>query len=421
MSNEKHRQFYSAHISNATIQQQWVLATAIFIFLYAPFLLDYGWGYWEINNIDLPSFYSASVQVFTHGESPYDRDKLQAVFGAGGYVHPYLYPPPSLLFFSPLSALDYDLARKSVLILNHLLILAIVFSVSFLLLRHQVDSRPMNFALTSVLTILSYPTIATLNHGQVNILLLALLLAFWIILKSGRPVAAALFLALSVLLKTYPLIIVLLLTLTPYRRIAWYTIVWLVLLTSLSFLIIPKQIWVEWGTLVLPSGGYGIPPMDLGSPAAIWNQSLNGFFARAFTDNPWSKPYFVDVDLSKRLTYLAAIVFSAVTALAVWLGSKNGADTLDKTIAASPPTIYLIAPLSWEHHLIYLLPSILLLLTARTKLPLFWALVFYSLCVLSAVVIAMDGTLQLKLIAVLVLWGAWVFTVITSRVKLSTH
>jgi hypothetical protein len=39
----------------------------IFAILYGSFLLKYGWGYRNISNVDLPSFYSASVHVFRHG------------------------------------------------------------------------------------------------------------------------------------------------------------------------------------------------------------------------------------------------------------------------------------------------------------------------------------------------------------------
>ena len=298
----------------------------IFAVLYVPFLFNYGWRYRDVPNIDLPSFYSASVQVFRHGESPYEPERLQAIMGERVRVFPYLYPPPSLLFFYPLSALDYATARRVVLAANHLIILALLFVIPWFLLRDQ-SRRGVSaeFALPFAYLLTFHPAVLTLNHGQVNLLLLAFLLLFWLLAKAGRPVSASVFLALAVFLKTYPLVILPMLFASGRRRECAYTTGWIGLGAAVSLLIVPPAIWHDWLVNVLPTGDYAHIPVGLCSPAAVWNQSLNGFFARAFTESRWSNPVFVDTVLARHLTYAAAGLVAATSGMAVF-GCAGRAD-----------------------------------------------------------------------------------------------
>jgi len=150
-------------------------------------------------------------------------------------------------------------------------------------------------------------------------------------------------------------------------------------------------------------------PAGMYPPAAIWNQNLNGFFARAFTENSWSNPILVDPGLAKLLTYGAAGLIAVVTGMTVWR-SRTCKDSLDRTMLVALPAMYLIAPFSWEHHLFYLLPCILILINSR---PLFGTLpraMYFFLCFASALLIGLPMGLEFKLYAVIVLWGLCVFT-----------
>lgn len=398
---------------------KWLPLLIIFSVLYGPFLLYYGWEYRDIPNTDLPSFYSASVNVFRHGESPYDRERLQLSMGQDVYVYPYLYPPPSLLVFFPLSALDYTDARHTVLLINHSIFLALLWVIPWCLLRawprYGVSSA---FAFAFVYSLTFYPVVVTLNHGQVNILLLAFLILFWLLARAGNPVLAALFLALAVLLKTYPLIIVPMLFVIGRWRECVYTGAWLGLVSIVSFVILPDGIWHDWLTNVLPAAGYTHIPAGLFSPAAVWNQSLNGFFARAFTESKWSNPVLVDANLARLLTYTAAALIAAVSGTAAWRSCRVHADSLDRTLLVALPAMYLLAPFSWEHHLVYLLPSILMLITSRSTLTPVATLLFYSLGVGSAVLIGIHGLLQFKFYGVVILWGLCLFTACSRYIEL---
>jgi Glycosyltransferase family 87 len=388
----------------------WLSLLVIFFVLYASFLYNYGWKLRDTPNKDLPSFYTASVSVFDLGESPYDPEHLGSLMDDNEYVYPYLYPPPSLLFFFPLSLLTYADARQVVLIVNHLLFLILLWAIPLSLLRARPKYDFAVIALCIVYSLAFYPVVVTLEHGQVNILLLFFFVLFWLFAREENAALAALFLALAILLKTYPIIIIPLLLLTRRWRESFYTIAWLGLAVIISFLILPNTVWHDWLVNVFPSGGYMITPAGMYPPAAIWNQNLNGFFARAFAGGEWSDPVWVNPALAKFLTYAAAGIISIVTALAVWR-SRIRKDSLDRTMLVALPAIYLIAPFSWEHHLVYLLPSILILLTSRPMFETASKIAFYSLGFTSAFLLGLPIALEFKFYGVIVLWGVCVFTV----------
>jgi alpha-1,2-mannosyltransferase len=305
---------------------------------------------------------------------------------------------------------------------NHLIILALLFVIPLFLLRASSNTRfSLVFVLTCVYSLTFFPTVLTLNHGQTNLLLLAFILAFWLLARANYAVAASLCLALAVFLKTYPLIILPMLLVAGRRRECAYTAAWLGSGTIISLLMLPSAIWRDWLLNVLPTGGYTRIPAGLFSPAGIWNQSLNGFFARALTESPWSNPIFVDASLARKLTYTSAGLIAAISGMAVFRGSRIHPDSLDRTMLVALPAMYLVAPFSWEHHLVYLLPSILILLTARSRLPVATTLLFYSASIGAAVLIGLDRGLPFKFYSVAVLWVLCIFTACSKRIQLPNN
>jgi hypothetical protein len=411
MSNFDFRRYLGNFLKNLgeVFGPKWLPLLMIFFFLYGSFLYEHGWKYRDAPNKDLPSFYTASVSVFNLRESPYDPERLGSLMDSNEYVYPYLYPPPSLLLFFPLSALTYADARHIVLIINQLLFLFLVWAIPLSLFRARPKHDFAVIALCIVYSLTFYPVVVTLEHGQVNLLLLVFFVLFWLFARKEKPVLAAFFLALAILLKTYPIIIIPLLLLTRRWRESFYTVVWLGLAVIISLLVLPNTIWHDWLVNVLPSGGYMSIPAGMYPPAAIWNQNLNGFFARAFTENSWSIPMSVNPGLAKFLTYGAAMLTAAITGLIVWC-SRTEKDNLDRAMLVALPAMYLIAPFSWEHHLVYLLPSILMLINSRPKFGSVSNSVFFSLGFASAFLLGLPVALEFKFFSVLVLWGLCVFT-----------
>lgn len=352
-----------------------LLLALLFGFFYLPFILDHGWYAKAMPNVDFPSFQLGATLAFS-GHSPYDFEALQALAAPlHQLVYPFLYPPNALLLLAPLAQTDYATAKEGMLLANHLMAL-----LCFLLLTRvlwttlsgpeQRPTRPLFVAGWIVYFFHFTPVYDTLSHGQVNLMVLAALCIFWSLLRAERsPFLTGGALAVAVVLKTYPLLFLPWLVVRKQYRVLGWTVAFLGVSVGLSMVLLPPAYWVEWLTVVAPSGGYGRAPTEILSPASPWNQSLNGFFSRLFLPNPFSDPLFAD--LGSTAGMLARVLPYAVALPLLWksyraCGSSDSSAqprvaTLDLEFGLLLLTIYLLAPLSWEHHQVTLLPALLVL------------------------------------------------------------
>jgi hypothetical protein len=394
------------------------VALAVLALLYLPFAFACGWHYIPIPHTDFPSFYWPAVAAFGGGGSPYGAEVIEAASQQlGQQVFPYLYPPPTLLLLYPLTWFEYETAKILALVLNHLAILALGHVLLHRLLGLRFARR--FFLLAAAYLFLFEPVAITLNHGQVNLVALLMVCLAWLASKEQRhPALVAIPLVLAILLKTYPaLLLVLLLIRREYRAAAWSAGL-LVGVSALSLLVLPASLWTEYLTQVVPSAGYGQTPHLLFSPAAPWNQSINGLVARLFLD---AEPYAAllpHAGLARAVPYvLCTALVAASVALCVAAGRRRDpAAALPIQIALLLATLYMAAPLSWEHHLVFVLPVALLALQRAVEPD--ECRVWLGVVVLSAVVLAWDLPLEspeiasgvwtlgisIKLYAVFALW-----------------
>lgn len=357
----------------------------IFLFLYVPFVIDHGFLAASQPSMDLPSFYYASEATFERDVSPYTPTAWQGLQNRlQQRVYPYLYPPPSLLFFAPLSSVPYQVAKTLVLVGNHLALLALLY---LLLFRIMTAARPWSSAAATgegsrllgwlilpllVLYALHFqPVVVTLDHGQINLAVLVLLSLFWIGLRERRPGAlSALPLAGAILLKTYPAMFLPLLIIRRRWRTAAWTAGYVAAMSGLAWFVLPRQVWRDWMADVLPTGGYANTLFGGLPPALPWNQSFNGFAARLFQQPGYA--WRADPFLAKALPLvLALVVVGTLTWLAFRLSRRRETRYLNDEFVLVLISIYLVAPLSWEHHLVFVLPGAMLALvhmvTGRTS------------------------------------------------------
>ena len=337
-------------------------ALFLVLLLYLPFAFAYGWHYYPIPHTDFPSFYWPARSLFEAGLSPYDPAILtSATERLGQEVFPLLYPPPALLLLFPLTQMPYETAKIVMLVVNHGLIVLIGYLVVARILRVPFDGR-------ITLLLLAYyflfePIQITLNHGQVNLAALLLLCLAWIGARENRhPLWVSLPLALAILVKTYPLVLLLYLIVSRrYRAVLW-TVVALAVACALAAIVLPGALWVQYLTEVLPTAGYGRTPHELFSPAAPWNQGINGFVARVFVDNEYSGILVARPALAAPITYVCCAALLSLATFLCFRSSRHQPkpQAVDLEFALFMVTLFLIAPLSWEHHLVFILPSALL-------------------------------------------------------------
>lgn len=359
--------------------------------LYIPVGLKYGYRFTRHEFIDLPSFHYAAKASFTDGFSPYDYERLTKTY-TSEHIFPFLYSPPAVLFFYPLSLLDYSGSAALMLAISHLAFLLSLF-LMFRIFRISMSQLLAFFLCIYVFNF--QPLYLTLSLGQVNLILLFLICLFWFFYsRDSKDWLTAIPLAIAIALKTYPvLFLVYFLIRRQYRLLSW-TSLYLIVMVIASWVILPAGSWHDWLVNVLPTGGVGETPYQLFNPAAPWNQGINGFVSRLFLVNDFNTPLIASTVLTKVFGYAAILGVLSVMVRILWK-TRDHATEIDRNyqIGLILLVTYLIAPLSWEHHLVFLLPCILMfyqdLLGQKFN-------IFYVILVVVTLVLAKDLALEAK-------------------------
>lgn len=335
-----------------------------FFLIYISFAISYGVYYVSIQYVDFPSFYYAANVVFKDNLSPYENQELSRAHpNTDQTIFPFLYPPPSLLTYYPLSLMSYQMAATMTLIANHFLLLFFIYFFFFKIMRWKLHQSFVFVAVAYVL--LYHPVVVTLNRGQVNLFVLVLLCLTWYTLKQKyQPGIVALPLSLATLIKVYPAIFLFYLIAKRKYRVVLWVLGYLVLYTAIALLLLPNNLWSDWFTNVFPTGGYGKVPLNLFSPAAPWNQSINGFTSRLFLDNEFSETLIPSAAAARSVPYVISIFVVIITTGLCYLTSKASENerTIDLELSLFLLTMFLVAPISWEHHLVFVLPATIIAL-----------------------------------------------------------
>jgi Glycosyltransferase family 87 len=323
-----------------------------FVYLYVPFLC--GTFNHPQRTADLSAFYWAADTAYHARSSPYDP-KIVAAAQHGPRVKrwpqtPFLYPPPALLLFFPLSLASYHAVQIAFLILNHAGLLLLIYLL-------------MDGSIFSLVYVLCFqPIAATLQLGQINLVVCVFMVLTWISLKQKRkPVLVALPLVASTLLKTYPVVLASLLVIRKqYKALAWYC-GFLVFGCVLSQLVLPPSSWSDWWTFVLPTGAYGNTPIGLPSVASPWNQGINAFTSRLFIPNLFSTALFPNAVASQIIPDFLSALILIITVIAIMKSNHS----IDLQFSAMLLAVFLIAPLAWEAAMVLILPAIVVALKQR--------------------------------------------------------
>lgn len=397
---------------------QTALALALFVFFEGLLLYQYGWRQQNLLHVDLPSFYFAAHMTFRHDQSPYDFASMGAQAPLIQQpIFPFLYPPPSLVAFAPLALVSYRAAKWVSVVGNHLLAPLLAYLLVFKLNRF---SNPVLAIFISAFLLMSFPVTQTIVHDQVNIAVTVLICLCWLGVRRGDAWWPGVPLAFAILLKQSPAILIILLVMERRWRAFFATIMTLAAAVLVSIATVPGEAWAEWVGTIQPSLAYGRMPMHLFSPACPYNQSLNGLVSRLFLE-PQCVPTELRVPpVGRVVTYLLAAVMIGLSLLRIWAQRGRGPIEcrIGRGFALLLPVMYLVSPLSWEHHLVFLLPSLVVALHAVTEhgrsfLPMGLMLAF---CILGiALPLPIDHPflshgpwvhlISLRTYVVMVLWG----------------
>jgi hypothetical protein len=172
-----------------------------------------------------------------------------------------------------------------------------------------------------------------------------------------HPFWIALPLALSIALKLYPVLFLVILFVRREYKTILFTIAILAIVSLASTPFLPHGIWQDWIENVASKGYLSdLPGVPAGRPA---NQSINALLVRAmFGLNVRFDPLITPPGwVAHILPYLLCGFVGLITTFAIWRAQshENGVDMQFSIWLAA---IFMIAPFSWDHHLVTLLPAI---------------------------------------------------------------
>ncbi len=245
----------------------------------------------------------------------------------------FIYPPVFALTLAPLA-----LVPRPAAIWIWLTAMQAALALSTVLVLRRASIPALMAAAVGTLTF--YPLWVDAIQGQANLLLLVLIVLGLLAVTAGDA-RGGLWLGLAAALK-----------LTPALLMAW-------LLWERRF---RSAAWMAAGFVLASAAGAAVRPADtvaffgevapaLARGTAYYsNQSLHGLLARLFSDNAYTEPLV-------RLSWEPALVIGAMILTAAWWvwRSRGQQDDLSRALTFLP-LLPLLSPVTWEHHLVILLP-----------------------------------------------------------------
>ncbi|MER5427668.1 glycosyltransferase family 87 protein [Streptomyces sp. NPDC002588] len=300
------------------------LVTAVTLFTATvPLLRDW---------FDLRVYYGTVDSWIHHGGRVYD-------YRVPGTPYGFTYPPFAAVIMLPMALVGLRTAIAAALLLN-LAALAVVVRV----LAGPGWRRHgwYGVVLGACVLALFEPLRDTFSFGQVNLLLLALVLTDGRLLASGRGRWAGVGIGLAAAVKLTPAVFIgLLLVARRWRAAAVATGVALAA-TALAALVAPDASRFYWTRALWDTGRVG--RLDY-----VSNQSLQGVLAR--------------LGLESKAVWAALVV----VVLSVWARRARravGAGDWQAAFALTGAAACLVSPVTWVHHLVWLLPSFAVLIRA---------------------------------------------------------
>jgi alpha-1,2-mannosyltransferase len=271
--------------------------------------------------------------VLDHG-AIYDYLKPYSEYG-------FTYPPFGAITMLPMAYLPWGVVTKLATVAT--LLCSLVLLAWFLdpLIARQRWSRWYVIGVFAALAAVFEPLRETVLFGQVNLMLVALVTGDYLfgVLRGRRWGGIGIGLAAAI--KLTPAIFILYLVLTKRWRAAGLASATAAVATIFATAVAPDASRVFWTEALWDTN-------RVGNLASVANQSLRGAVGRL-------DPYHT----STKLWLLVVLITLVVWAWRVRRAARNGDEVLGYALTAVVGC--LISPVTWVHHLVWLIPALLLL------------------------------------------------------------
>ena len=274
--------------------------------------------------------YRQGGQAWLHGRPLYDTAAW-----TGGAM--FTYPPFAAVLFSPLALASLE-TEGALLTLISIALTGVVIVIT---LRAQ-GHRPAVWGLVAIASVALFlqPVRATLGMGQINVILLAAVVADGLLVTIPWP--RGLLVGLAAAVKLTPLVAVPFFVLRGDRRAVLGALLSFAAATALGAVLAPRDSLRYWTWAVFTAD-------RIGKPISAPNQNLRAVVARLGLTGPVGVAVWVMV---------AVVVVSLVIVAArrVLRASQPGLALVLVAIAG-----LLVSPMSWSHHWVWCVPALLVL------------------------------------------------------------
>jgi hypothetical protein len=313
---------------------------------------------------DFVVFYRAAGRLLAH-QPLYDAAGL----GRNPLDAYYKYPPLFALLLAPLTGLTMRAALQVWNLANLLFLGGGLLAVLRAHDRRLGAGAPAAVLLVT-LALVFQPVVDTLIAGQMDLAIFGLLAFTYWALRTGRPGWAGALLAVAVLFKLYPAVLLVFLLLRRERRALAAFAGTTVALVAGSLAFTGVAPWWDFLTVALPHNG--------GPTAWVENQTFAGFLARLLTDNSVPAPFpAAPPGPALALTIGTAVWALGLPAATIWtarrpVGRRDPGYALGFALFAAVTVMAL--PNAWFHYMtLLLLPLGIGLLVAEEAAGRWWA------------------------------------------------
>ncbi|WP_113781613.1 glycosyltransferase 87 family protein [Geodermatophilus sp. TF02-6] len=270
-------------------------------------------------------------------------------FLLGSTPYGFTYPPFAAVALLPLALVAQQVAEVAMLAVSGLLVVALTAWLVAPLARRHGWPRWFAAALAVPVVLALEPVRETLGYGQLNVVLLALVLADLVGLRRGARWAGA-GIGLATAVKLTPGLFVVYLLLTRRLRAAAVAGATFLAATAVGFAVDTRGSWTYWTHALWETG-------RVGALASVSNTSLMGVLARA---TPGERP-----SAGLWLVLVAVVLTAALwRALRAW---QAGDDLVGFTLVGLAAC--LASPITWTHHLTWLVPALAVLVDVAAGTP----------------------------------------------------
>ena len=282
--------------------------------------------------------YWAAGRAVVHGESVFSP------WMATQMVHPlpFTYPPLAALCAVPFGLVSNRIGFLA-WTLASIVMLGLVVRATTPLLVHR-SSRPrIALTLATLVALVSAPVMTGLGHGQLGIALMTMCIFDCVSPRPRWP--RGLLIGIATAVKLLPGIFIVYLWLTGRRRAAITATLTAAVLSLGAAVVLPGDSRTFWTSRIFDNS-------RVGSNSYFSNQSLNGMLRRAFGSH------------IQLLWIASALVVAVIGMRYAMQAGRRGEELLGVCLAALVGV--LASPVSWVHHLVWIVPVLAVLLGDAT-------------------------------------------------------